>query len=91
MRSLVVIFVFGGFFLWEAGAVETSQPPEVSSETGLKRPHQSLGFTRSLMVKKGDQLFVKGFSGKLTLLGKPGASSVSVRVKRIDPKVSSKG
>ena len=41
------------------------------------------------IVREGDRLFVKGFSGNLRLVGKPHAKSVVVKVRRLNQKISS--
>ena len=42
----------------------------------------------SVPVQEGDRLFIKGFSGKLTLIGKPKAQAVSFKVNRVKPQLT---
>ena len=41
---------------------------------------------RSLKVQEGDQLFIRGFSGKLRLIGKPQGRAVSLKAIQVNPK-----
>ena len=41
------------------------------------------------IVREGDRLFVKGFSGKLRLVGRPHSKSVVVKVRRVNQKINS--
>ena len=78
-----------GFFICGGGVLFADVVDVVLSEKGKEVQTEIVSgqkegqFVHSLPMRQGDRLLVKGFNGKLTLVGRPQAKSIFLKARRV--------